>query len=310
VTGRPFNARRLLKLYPPSWRERYGDEFVTYVDDALDGDRPTAGFVLSIITGALRERGHHSGLVGADHAPSVQSRAGALLVLCAWSAFMFAGASFSKLSEHSASAMPAGSGSLAHVGFVIVASCGALGMVLVLLGACVTLPSFTRFLRDGGWPLVRQRIRTSLALSALLALFIVPLTLWAHHLNSLQRNGGDAQYSGAFVVWVALCALTFVSWDRVAVQCVSQMTLPPRVLRFEALLAGVISLLMIAITVGAALWWADVATNAPWFLQGASAGTSSSPFAPNLFVTLVLMVLATGVGAFGTSRIARAWRRA
>lgn len=307
---RPFDATRLLKLYPPSWRDRYGDEFVAYVDDELDGKRPTFGFVLSIAMGAVRERGHRSGLLGADHAPPEQSRAGALLVLCAWSVFMFAGASFSKLSEHSARALPAGAGSLSRVGFDIVAACGAVGTVLVALGACVALPTFVRFLRTGGWEVARERIRTALALTTCVLVVIVSLSLWAHHLTSGQRNGGDNLYSAAFVTWAILIALTLASWDRVAVLSVTKMALSPRILRVEALLATAISLLMVAITVGAALWWANVATNAPWFLQGARVGTSVSPFTSNLIVTMALMVVAAGAGAFGAARIARSWRRA
>jgi hypothetical protein len=309
VNRRPYDATRLLKWYPPAWRARYGDEFVAFVDDTLAGERPTAGFVFSIALGAVRERGHESGLVGTRQAPTVQSRAGALLVLCAWSVFMFAGASFSKLSEHSAQAMPAGSGSLANVGFVIVAFSGALGMIVVLVGAGVALPSFVNFLRSGGWQVARQRVRLALALTALVLAVIVPLTLWAHHLTSLQRNGGDGPYSAAFVAWAILIALTLVSWDRVIVQCVAKMDLSPRILRVEARLAVVVSFLMVAITVGAACWWADVAGNAPWFLQGASDGSSSSPFTPNLIITLALMVGASGAGAIGVSRIARSWSR-
>jgi hypothetical protein len=310
VKRRPYDATRLLRWYPPSWRARYGDEFVAYVDDTLDGTRPSAGFVFSIALGAVRERGHESGLIGEHPTPVVQSRAGSLLVLCAWSVFMLAGATFSKTSEHFAQAMPAGSSSPARVGFDIVAGCGALGMILVLIGAFVALPSFVAFLRSGGWTVARRRVLHALALTMLALVAIVPLTLWSQHLNTVQRNGGDGAYSGAFVAWAVLIALTLVSWDRVALQCVATMALSTRVLRIEALLATAVSLLMVTITVGAALWWAQIGSSAPWFLQGASYGTSSSPLTPNLIIALALMVVATCAGALGVSRIMRSWRHA
>jgi hypothetical protein len=310
VKRRPYDATRLLKWYPASWRARYGDEFVSYVDDTLDGTRPTAGFVISIALGAVRERGHASGLLGEHPAPDVQSRAGSLLVLCAWSVFILAGATFSKQSEHFARAMPAGSSSPARVGFEIVAWCGAMGMILVLIGACVALPSFVVFLRSGGWTVARRRVLHALALTVLVLGAIVPLTLWSRHLSTVQRNGGDATYSFAFVAWAIAIALTLVSWDRVFVQCVTRMALSPRVLRTEALLATAVSLLMVVITAGAAFWWADVASNAPWFLQGASYGSSSSPLSPNLIITLALMMVAACAGALGVSRIVRSWRQA
>jgi hypothetical protein len=223
---------------------------------------------------------------------------------------MFAGATFSKQSEHFARAMPAGSSSGARVGFDVVASCGALGMILVLIGACVALPSFINFLRSGGWTVARRRIRRALAITVVALGAIVPLTLWSQHLTTVQRNGGDGAYSGTFVAWAIVIALTLVSWDRVALQCVATMTLSPRVLRTEALLATAVSLLMITMTVGAAFWWAVVGTNAPWFLQGANYGSTSSPVTPNLIITLALMLVAACAGALGVSRIARAWRRA
>jgi hypothetical protein len=283
---------------------------VTYVEDALDGARPTPGFVLSIAVGAVRERGHQSGLFGDRPTPVAQVRAGSLLVLGAWSVFILAGASFSKLSEHFARAMPAGSSLPARVGFDIVAASGALGTILVLIGALVALPSFAAFLRSGGWTAARRRILPALVGSVLALGALVPVALWAHHLTTVQRNGGNSAYSYAFVAWAMVCVLTLVSWVRVVVLCVTRMDLSPRVLHSEAQLATAVSFLMVTITCGAAFWWAEIASNAPWFLQGASDGTTSSPLAPNVVLTVALMLITACVGAFGVSRIVRSWRLA
>jgi hypothetical protein len=305
---RPFAVTRLVKWYPPSWRARYGEEFVAYVEDTLGGARPKPGFLFSIALGALRERGYQTGLVGHHQTRAVQSRSGSLLVLCAWSAFMLAGASFSKLSEHFAQAMPVGTSSPAHVGFDVVVVCGALGMMLVLVGALVALPSFVASLRAGAWTTARRRILPALTLSVLALGALVPLVHWAHQLTEAQRNGGDGAYALAFVAWALVISLTLVSWVRVVVHCVASMDLSPRVLRVEAQLAAAVSLLMVATTSGAALWWADVASNAPWFLQGARYGATSSPVTLNLLVTLTVMVGAACAGIFGVSRIVRSWR--
>lgn len=306
---RPYDATRLLKWYPASWRARYGDEFVAYVEDTLDGARPKLRFRFSIVVGALRERGRDTGLLGDSVTPSTQSRTGSLLVLCAWSVFILAGATFSKTSEHFARAMPAGSSSLARTGFDVVAVSGALGMVLVAVGAVVAVPTFISFVRSGGWTIVRQRFSIAIALTLLAIGAVVPLSLWAHHLTSLQRNGGDDVYSGAFVAWAILIALTIANWDRVAVACVSRMRFSPRVLRTEALLATAVWCVMVTITIGAAFWWVQIGSNAPWFLEGTKYGSSSSPLTPNLIVTLALMLVASSVGAFGVRRIAHSWRQ-
>jgi hypothetical protein len=97
---------RLLSWYPEPWRRRYGDELAVLMEDQLDGRTPSARFRVSVALAGLRERGHQSGIVGRGSAPIERVRAGTLLVLCAWTGFAVAGASFSKLSEHFAAALP------------------------------------------------------------------------------------------------------------------------------------------------------------------------------------------------------------
>lgn len=303
-----FDASRLVKWYPPSWRERYGDEFGAYLEDELGGARPSFRFLISVAYGALRERTNATGLLGDRDGAEERLRASSLLILCAWSLFMLAGASFSKLTEHFSRSMPAGSSSLARIGFDTVAVSGALGMVLLGLGALIALPSLVRFLRSGGWAGVRGPLSLSTTLTLLTFGAVVPLAIWAHHLSAAQRNGSDGAYSGAFAFWALLVAAVLFSWDRAVIACVSKMTLSPRVLHGEAVLATALLFLMVVITGGTTLWWSQLAYHAPWFLQGTNVGSSPSPVTPNLTVTLAVMVVATGVGIFGVNRIRRSWR--
>lgn len=50
--------RQLLRWYPRDWRERYGEEFLTLVEDTLDGRRPGWRLRLGVARAGLRERGH------------------------------------------------------------------------------------------------------------------------------------------------------------------------------------------------------------------------------------------------------------
>ena len=96
----------LLRWYPTSWRERYGDELITMVEDGLQGRRPSVRLRLSLVRAGLREQAHDLGVLGRAGPPADRVKGGALLVLVAWAAFVVAGSSFAKLSEHFGSSMP------------------------------------------------------------------------------------------------------------------------------------------------------------------------------------------------------------
>lgn len=308
MTRRVRDVSNVLRWYPPAWRTRYGDELVDLISDTVEGRRLSLTMRLSLAWAGLRERGHESGLVGDQESPTGQARAGSLLVLCSWTAFVLAGASFSKLSEHFAQSMPPGSRMAAHIGFDMVATFGVLGMLFVAIGAGVALRSVVTYLRTGGWSPVRRATLQAMVLTVITAGAIAPLSLWAHGLTSLQRNGSSGAYSFAITVWAIFIALTLASWSRAAVKCVRHMELPRRVLQIEAGLAVAVVFIMIVITAGAAIWWGDVASHAPWFLQGTNYGSSASPLTANLIVTLALMLGGSVGGLFGVSRIARVWR--
>jgi hypothetical protein len=134
---------------------------------------------------------------------------------------------------------------------------------------------------------------------------VVPLSVWAHHLNEVQRNGGDGLYSAAFVAWALLVAGTLAQWTAAGVVAARRIDLPRRVLHLEALLAVVVAGTMVVITAATALWWSAMAKDAPWFLEGTATGTRPSPFNVQLVLTMALMLAAALVAAYGVVRIAR-----
>jgi len=295
----------LLRWYPPAWRARYGDELVALMEDQSEQGPPTRRIKLSVMGAGLRERFHQSGLVGVQLSPADRARAGALLVLCAWTAFVLAGASFSKAAEHFARAVPAGSRAIPQDAFDVVAALGATGVVLMTLGALAALPAFVRFVRTGGWSSIRGHVLRATALTVVTVGAVLPLSLWAHHLNELQRNGGDGIYSGAFVTWALLVAGALSLWTAAGVAAAIRIDLPRRVLHVEAMLAIAVAGAMAVITAATALWWGSMATRAPWFLEGTAPGTSPSPFNVQLVLTMALMLVAVLVAAYGVVRVAR-----
>jgi hypothetical protein len=297
----------LLRWYPRSWRERYGEELMVLMEDQSGEQPPTRNVKLSLIRAGLRERVHESGLVGAQQSPPDRARAGSLLVLCAWTAFALAGASFSKTSEHFARALPVGSRVVPQGAFDVVAALGVIAATLVALGAVAALPGFVRFVGAGGWSSIRGHVLRASVLTVVTVGALIPVSVWAHHLNEFQRNGGDGLYSGAFVAWALLLAGTLAQWTGAGVAAARRIDLTRRVLHFEAVLAVVVAATMVVITAATALWWETMAEDAPWFLQGTAHGTSPSPFTAQLVLTLASMLVAALVAAYGVVRVARSW---
>ena len=156
-----------LRWYPRSWRARYGDELVTLLHDEY-GERLPTPVHLGLVTGGLRQRARQSGLTG-DSTPATDGvRAGALVVLAAWTAFVIAGASFAKFSEHFDEALPHAMGAhrVPDVAFTVLQTVAGLAGVLVVAGALVAVPTFVRFLRADGWACVRGHILRALACTA------------------------------------------------------------------------------------------------------------------------------------------------
>ena len=305
------NARshNLLRWYPEEWRQRYGDELIAMIEDTIGDGRPTLKFRWSIARAGLRERGHTSGLFGAQRNLQHQVRAGALLVLCSWSVFIVAGALFVKQSEHFARSVPPSSRSIATSLYDVIAVMGVVGSLAVLVGAFAALPSLRSFVSNGGWRLVRRHATIASLFCLATIATLIGLRGWAHELSVGQRNGGDTYYSLVFSILALLVIAAVTECTVVGVVAVRRMTLSRRVLRFEARLAYGVTLAMVVSTIGVALWWSVVGLAAPWFFQGTNAGSSSLALTPNLVVIMVLMLSSSLSGLFGSARILHGWRR-
>jgi hypothetical protein len=298
----------LLRWYPAAWRTRYGDELLTLLDDEYGGQVP-ARVRLSLVTGGLRQRARQSGLSG-DSAPASQRvRAGALVILAAWTAFVIAGSSFAKFSEHFDQALPHGVAShhVPDLAFTMLQTVAAATGVLVLAGALLVVPTFVRFLRSGGWSSVRTHCFRTLACTAITGSFTVLVLVWAHHLTAHQRTGGLHWYGLMFLLWAALMAITLATWSGMAMAIVGKLTLPTRILSAEAVLAAVVALAMVVMVGATAVWWGAMTRHAPGFLSASPGGAPSAPWDLWFMATFALMALAMVTGAAGVIRVAREW---
>jgi hypothetical protein len=308
MIGRPGHGR-LLRWYPTSWRDRYGEELLALMQDELGDETPSARYRRAIARAGLRERVHATGLVGQGANAATRLRSGSLLILSTWTLFVIAGVGFQKTSEHFARAVPLAARPSSQNAFDTVVLFAVISLVAVLIGVAATLPSTITFLRLGGWRQVRRHVLRSVIASALVVATVVPLSLWAHHLNELQRNGGDDGYSWAVAAWALFVAFALASWTTTAIAFATRLTLSRAVLHIEGSMAMVVTASMAAITCATAFWWDTLATHASWFLQGSSIGRSSTSVSSTMVGVVSIMSIAVLCSIAGVVRIMGSWRQ-
>jgi hypothetical protein len=292
----------LLRCYPPAWRARYGEELEDLIVEAGRGRGMSWRVLLDIAGAGGRERLRAAGLTGDAVPPGERSRAGSLLVLCAWVLFVVAGLGVQKSSEHWQSVTPASSQGLPALAFGALVVAAALGSALVLAGIGCAAPSLIAFARRGGW----REIRGAVVRAALITVFGVASTLAlvivAHRMSNAQREGHDLAYALGFGAWAVVILACLITWTVAGVDTARRLVLSARLLRLEAWLAAAVSTSMAAMTIATAVWWAALADAAPWFFSGRPAGTSGSAIMPQLVVAMLLMLVATPLSAAGAFR--------
>jgi hypothetical protein len=282
----------LLRIYPPAWRERYGDELISLIEAGCDGGRISLRVKLDVIKAGILERLGTAGLVGDDGSPDRQARAGVLLVLSSWAAFVVAGLAFAKTSEHWQTVTPQPERGVAAAADDAVLLFAALGTLAVLLGIVLTARPLFAFLHAGGWPKIHRPVLRALAATGLIAVVLVGVVGWANQLTNGQRNGGDLLYSGAFLV-LGFCSVAAVGlWAQAAVLTAGKLALSRPLLRRETMLAATTTVTMAVMTASETIW---------------SASAGGVPAVRMVGMTFV-MLTATTLAIAGTARSLHALR--
>lgn len=94
------------------------------------------------------------------------------------------------------------------------------------------------------------------------------ISAWAHHLTSIQRNGGLLEYSAAIIAYALLVAATIALWTSVIFRIITTIQLTATLLRQETTLATSVATLIFVISGGFMVCWLEMARYASWFLQG------------------------------------------
>lgn len=295
---------RLLRVYPASWRARYGDELATLIEQLDGGTQMSRRVRLDIVRAGLAERVRVLGLRGRP--PLERAREGSLLVLYAWMLFVLGGLGVQKASEHWQAVTPTAKQGLPAAAFDALVIAAAIGATLVLLGVAALLPPLAAAIRQGRWTQIRRPILRAGLLTLLTLLATVGLARWAHSLTPAARNGHSAVYTGVFGGWVLLLAACLFAWATAAAATARHLTLPTALLRFEVSLAATVSVTMAAMTIATGVWWGSLARAAPWFFEGRPAGSNASALVSNMIVPAVLMLCATLLGLIGATQAIKA----
>ena len=298
---------RMIRWYPADWRERYGDELTALLEDTYGATPIPVRDRLAMAKAGSAERIRAAGLRGETTGRDDRMRAGSLLVLCAWTLFVVAGALFAKFSEHWDAATPLRDRRLPMDGDQAVQWAGAAGVVIVLVAAGMAVPAFIRLVRRGEWSTVRRPVLAAVMMGVVALAATKGIVTWAHHLGPNDRDRAVPGFRVAALTWGLLVVAALAAATVGAVSVARRLELSRRSLRVLAAMAVTLTALMAAILVGTVTWWVVVALDAPQFL-GSGALATSNVLPPPLLVAGGLMVIGLGAAAVGTACVARAAR--
>jgi hypothetical protein len=283
----------LVRLYPPSWRERYEDEFVAMLEDA----RPSVTDYADILLGALDARLFLRDATGGTLSMLTRYRAANIAVFCSWILFVLAGLALNGMLDDSAYVPLMRERADLHAAWLVLQA-GALISLLAVLGGGlpIALAVWRASPAQRRWFLVPALcfllVAAPVAVAVILTLsgILQPVTTpppWGH-----------AAVIGYQILFV-LCAVasTYAMARAVQLGSVGEETY-----RF-ALAPAAVTVGAMALMLGATVVWGLLAGAAlpDVFYRAPGAWPSNLTFASWLIVVLV-MALATVVGVLALLR--------
>jgi hypothetical protein len=250
---------RLLRWYPRTWRERYGDEFMATVEDTLDGGTPTWRLRLSVAWAGLRERGHQV------------IRRGSKGTTAAWGLTRWVMSSIlAFLPGEILTSPPRAWAAQATGALEIQLGFAAFSAVVIAASGLLAVPALGRFLRTGGWPQIRRRVGWAAAATATAGGGLAWLVLGAEAKGFTQVNVSWSYCLGIGVTWVLL-AVTLGLWARAATSTARLLHLPRRVRAAQKVLVAVCAAQLAMLVAGSCFYDAAVQSSAGMLLIGISA---------------------------------------
>ncbi len=295
-------ARRLVRLYPGAWRERYGEEFVAMLEQSPASVKD----VLDVTLGALDARLRPQVVPEGRTAVVERMRGSVLLGLWAWTCLVVAGVGFQKMTEYEDFVRAARENVVVGVAYYAVVVGAVLALAAVVVGgAPIAFAALRKALAEGrkDVPLLFCVPPLSLAAFAGYAILLTRAVYPALGRPAVHDPVNVALFLslvGAFLL-AALASAWAVS---AAVGRSGAGGLP---VRFALYPAAVAAFAMIVVLVGTAVWGLALRAQAPMLFAGDD-GVLSTPTYATWLVIVAVMAAATVVALAATVRGLRARR--
>jgi len=189
------------------------------------------------------------------------------------------------------------------VGYGIALGAAVAGGLIVAAGAAVCARSMVGFVRGGGWAEIRQAVSRSVCLTVATVAVFGAMAVWSRHLDARQRDGGYWPYAVLALVLAVVASAMIVSWTAAAATAVRRIEFSPRLVRRFGALAVALAVVTLLVVAGAALWCVAMASSAPWFFDGAAAGSGGSVVSPMLVTMGLLMAGAASLAVVGARSV-------
>ena len=246
----------LLRWYPRTWRERYGEELLALIQDTVEDGGPTWRLRLSVAWGGLRERVHQARRAGKTVVKWLirPGPSGQIVV---------AGTIIALLPENLSE--PA-RGWQAVAAFEAVLAVVALTGAVVLADGLAALPALVRFLRAGGWSKIRRRVTWAAGATVVAGGGLAGIAFVASSRPSAQLDASWVYLAGWLATGTAV-AVAIGLWATAAAGTARHLTLGPQVRAVQLVLGAVAAVLVTVVIATLNFWWA-VTQAPPWLGAG------------------------------------------
>jgi hypothetical protein len=291
---------RVLRLYPSSWRARYGDEFA-----ALLEEYPLTPFALfDIVVGALDAHLTPFDANGRILRMLNQPRRSVIAVFIAYIAFVLAGINYNRMIEDDLRTINPAHPAVAAA-YNAVAWASAVSLLAVLIGGLpIGFAIARRALAGRRWDIL-----------ALLAVPPLALLIWLGWTWVLLNAIAPQVDSGAiprptaglfFLTWTGVFLLAAIASTAAVSIAVSRSEVPARIYRFALGPAAVAVLTMLVMFVAVFAWGLLIQAQVPGYLGHLDGPPPYQvPILAGWVVDLIVMALATLIAG---AALIRAWR--
>jgi hypothetical protein len=284
-------ARRLVRLYPRAWRDRYCEEFM-----ALLGERPASvGDLFDVASGAVDAWLRPQVATVRRKVVGERLRGSVLLVLWAWAFLVAAGVGFRKMTEYEDFVRAARDSVVVGVSFYAVVVGAVLALAAVVVGGSpVAFAAVRKAVEDGRRDVPLLFCVPLLSLAGFVGYVLVITKVVFPFMGGLANVVLFLSLVGAFML-AAIASVAAVS------AAVRRSGVEGRVLRFALYPAAVVALAMVVVLSGTAVWGLALRAQDPALFAGDD-GILATPTYATWLVIVVVMAVSTAVALVAAVR--------